>query len=83
MVLKESNKAITKNVDKEDKIQLKNMEINFKVKGKSYILDGSDVYIKKDNGEKGNHYGIYFSNTGKVKKILFKFFNLYVYIKYI
>ena len=32
MVLKESNKAITKNVDKEDKIQLKNMEINFKVK---------------------------------------------------
>jgi len=41
-----------------------------KIKGKSYILEGSDVYIKKDNGEKGNHYGIYFSNTGKVKKNL-------------
>ena len=27
----EPNKAITKNVDKEDKIQLKNMNINFKV----------------------------------------------------
>ena len=41
-----------------------------KIKGKAYILEGSDVYIKKDNGEKGNHYGIYFSNTGKVKKNL-------------
>ena len=26
--------------------------------------------IKKDNGEKRNHYGIYFLNTGKVKKNL-------------
>jgi len=41
-----------------------------KIKGKAYILEGLDVYIKKDNGEKGNHYGIYFSNTGKVKKNL-------------
>jgi hypothetical protein len=41
-----------------------------KIKGRSYILEGSDVYIKTDNCEKGNHYGIYFSNTGKVKKNL-------------
>ena len=39
-----------------------------KIKGKSYILEGSDVYIKTNNGEKGDHYGIYFANTGKVKK---------------
>ena len=29
---KEPNKAITKNVDKEDQIQLKNMDINFTVR---------------------------------------------------
>ena len=39
-----------------------------KIKGKSFILEGSDVYIKTDNGEKGAHYGIYFANTGKVTK---------------
>jgi hypothetical protein len=41
-----------------------------KIKGKSYILEGSDVYIKTESNEKGKHYGLYFAKTGKVKKNL-------------
>ena len=33
-------------------------------------MDYYNKYLKykTDNGEKGNHYRLYFSNTGKVKK---------------
>ena len=51
---KESNKAITKNVDKEDKIQLKNMEINFKVKQQP-----DTIYITP-----------FLLNNGTVKKVV-------------
>jgi hypothetical protein len=38
------------------------------IKDKQYILDGTNVYIKNNNGIKGEIYGIYLNN--KVKKII-------------
>jgi len=58
---KESNKAITKNVDKEDKIQLKNMEINFKVKQQP-----DTIYIN----ESGLYSLLLSSRTQKAKKFI-------------
>lgn len=40
--------------------------IEIDIKGKQYILEGNDVYMKTDNGMKGEHYGVY--KDGKVKK---------------
>jgi len=68
---KYDSEAMLKELDSDSDSDSEHCEYaEIKIKGKSYILEGSDVYIKKDNGEKGNHYGIYFSNTGKVKKNL-------------
>ncbi len=58
---KESNKAITKNVDKEDKIQFKNMEINFKIKQQP-----DTIYIN----ESGLYSLLLSSRTQKANAIL-------------
>ena len=58
---KESNKAITKNVEKEDKIQLKNMNINFKVKQQP-----DSIYIN----ESGLYSLLLSSRTKKAKKFV-------------
>lgn len=58
---KESNKAITKNVDKEDKIQLINMKINFKIKQQP-----DTIYIN----ESGLYSLLLSSRTLKAKKFI-------------
>ena len=40
-----------------------------KIKGKTYILEGVNVYVKTKKGTKGELYGTYSSKTGKVKKV--------------
>ena len=58
---KEPSKAITKNVEKEDKIQLKNMNINFKVKQQP-----DSIYIN----ESGLYALLLSSRTKKAKKFV-------------
>ena len=58
---KETNKAITKNVDKEDQIQLKNMDINFTVHQQP-----CSIYIN----ETGLYSLLFSSRTKKAKKFI-------------
>ena len=58
---KEPNKAITKNVDKEDQIQLKNMDINFTVRQQP-----CSIYIN----ETGLYSLLFSSRTKKAKKFI-------------
>jgi len=58
---KEPNKAITNNVDKEDKIQLKNMNINFEIKQQP-----DSIYIN----ETGLYSLLFASRTKKAKKFM-------------
>ena len=58
---KESNKAITKNVEKEDKVQLKKMDINFKVQQQP-----DSIYIN----ESGLYSLLLSSRTKKAKKFI-------------
>ena len=37
------------------------------IRGRTYMLENDQVYVKKSNGSKGSFYGTY--SNGKVKKI--------------
>jgi hypothetical protein len=54
-------------LDEESESEDESEEIE--IKGKTYILEGTQVYHKTKNGTKGELYGTYSPKTGKVKKV--------------
>jgi type I restriction enzyme S subunit len=44
-------------------------EIEIEIKGKIYIKEGTNIYIKNKNGDKGKLYGIWSIKNNKIKKI--------------